>query len=175
MVKNTAEYNRKNYEKNREKILAKKRKRYNQDQEYAERQRQRSRDLSAKKRRLAQEERGEDYVDGRKNRKSGPVWWKLKLDGEEIPVRMYGVGLLAQKIGRQTKTLQRWERSGVLPRAMFRDTANRRMYTYDQVTALVGAFNKVIKAAKGHNWLAELRAAFHDAWKTVPRGIREDK
>jgi len=175
MAANSAEYNRKYYEKKREKILAEKRKRYNQDPDYADRQRMRSRQASTKKRQIAQEDRGEDYVDGRKNRKSGPVWWKVKLGDKEIPVRMYGIGILASKLGRQTKTLQRWERNGTLPKAMFRDTADRRMYTSDQVEVLSRAFNAVIKAAKGHNWLLDLKVAFHDAWRTLPNGIREDR
>ena len=165
------EYNDSYYERNREKLLAKKRKKYNQDPAYAERQRQRSKDNSTKKRTIAKEERGEDHVDGRRNRKTGPTWWKLG----GVPVRMYGIGLLAQKLGRQTKTLQRWERNDVLPKAMFRDTCNRRMYTDDQVKALVGAFNKTIKAAAGHEWLIALKTAFHAAWRELPKGIREDK
>lgn len=173
----TKEYQREYYQKHREELLAKKRKKFLTDAGFAERQRERSRVNVTRSRQRQRLDKQEGLVvkEKRVNLPGAPRWYRVRLGEEEVTVRMYHVGGLAALLGRKRKTLQMWERDGVLPEAMFRDAAQRRMYTEDQVEALVGAMQKVMAHAKGHAWLPALRGAFHQAWKTLPRGVKEKR
>lgn len=172
MPTNDPEYAREYYLKNREKILAKKRKKYITDGSFADRQRKRSLQSVQHRRALGKDnyllQRGKKL-----RRRSGPRLYMVTVNGREEEVLMYRIGDLAQLLGRQVKTLYMWEREKVLPDAMFRDSANRRMYSQDQVNVLVEAFHKVIEEAEGHRWLPQLRNAFATAWKTMPQGVKE--
>ena len=168
---NESEYNRRYYEKHRELLNQKRRKKYLTDPEFAERQRARSRQ-AMKRMREARKEARKNGVSTR--RQSGPRMYEVTINGEKREVRMYHIGALAQLLGRRVKTLYTWEKKGVLPKAMFRDTAKRRMYTEDQVVGLVEAFNEVVSNATGHKWLPEVLAAFREVWSSMPQGVKEE-
>jgi len=46
---------------------------------------------------------------------------------------LYSIGELARAIGKQPVTIRKWEETGFLPNATYRDTSNRRLYTREQV------------------------------------------
>jgi hypothetical protein len=173
MPTNDPEYAKEYYRKNREKILAKKRKKYVSDSVFAERQRKRSLQSVRHRRSLGQDNFLINRAKKSSRRKSGPRLYEITVNGRTQEVLMYHIGDLAQLFGRKVKTLYMWERENVLPHAMFRDSANRRMYTKDQVNALVEAFHQVIEEAEGHRWLPQLRDAFAMVWKTMPQGVKE--
>lgn len=66
---------------------------------------------------------------------------RLKVNG--VDVEFFTVGQLGQALGgRQSVTIRKWEREGVIPRAMFQapsETPNgrRRLYTRDQVEGMI--------------------------------------
>ena len=168
---NTPENNRKYYEENRLDINRKRRQRYAEDPDYAERKREQSRQNEAKKTRLAQEKRAE--AGEKQPRRSAVTWMKIKVGNDFVHSRMYQISHLAARMSRKSATLRTWERQKVLPKAMFRDKVNRRLYTEDQVRGLVMALGEVMSKAKGHRYKTELRDAFHQVWKSMPRGVNE--
>ena len=172
MPSNDPEYAKEYYRKNREKILAKRRKKYVADAAFANRQRQRSLQSVQHRRAIGQDKTLNERKKASR-RRSGPRLYEVVVNGRTQEALMYHIGDLAQLLGREVKTLYMWEREKVLPLAMFRDSANRRMYTQDQVDALSAAFHEVIAAVEGHRWLPELRAAFAKVWKLMPQGVKE--
>lgn len=55
--------------------------------------------------------------------------------GEELD--LYYIGTLADCLGRDSKTIRKWEISGVIPPTIFRDNNNNRMYTKEQIDLIV--------------------------------------
>ena len=68
-------------------------------------------------------------------------------NGERIT--LYYVGLLAKLIGRTSYTIVAWERRGVIPPSGFKDAYNRRLYSMEQIQALL-AVAEECKLGKGH-------------------------
>jgi hypothetical protein len=167
-----SEYNRRYYLKHREKIVTQRRRKYLTDADYADRQRQRSREDMRLLRARRKKERIEKGP--RENVPSAYRHYTLDVNGEKRVVKMYRIGALGTRLDRKRKTLLGWEADGILPEAMFRDSSNRRLYSEDQVNALVAALKKVLVETKGHKWKPQLRDAFFSAWKTMPKGIKED-
>ena len=50
---------------------------------------------------------------------------------------MFYVGTLASSLGRVPATIRKWEISGVIPDPCFKDSDGRRMYTQEQIDAIV--------------------------------------
>ena len=171
---NTKDYDRAYYEAHREKLLAERRRKYAENKEFREKQKARS--IASNKRRRAKL-RAERLLNPEEKTRKRPnlgKWFRLKVRGEEIKVKMFGIGSLAARMDRKTKTLQFWERDGVLPEAMFRDSANRRMYTEDQLEALTDAYNEAVRESnpkRPHRHV--LRDKFFTVWKTMPQGVKE--
>ena len=172
MPSNSSEYSKKYYQKNREKLAQARRKKYLTDPAFAERQRARSKQSMRRRREAMKEANKRDGIVS--NRKSGPRLYEVIINGEPQEVRMYHIGALAQLLGRRVKTLYMWEKTGILPKAMFRDSAKRRMYTEDQVTALVEGFHKVMAEALGHKWLDLLSIVFREIWDSMPQGVKDE-
>lgn len=59
----------------------------------------------------------------------------LRLPNGEI-AEMFSVKHLADSLGRTTKTVRKWEISGVIP-PCFRDSKGRRVYTQEQIDVIV--------------------------------------
>ena len=62
------------------------------------------------------------------------------IGGEET--ELFTIGELADQLDRQRQTVRKWEREGIIPAASFRSKAGRRLYTREQVTAIVSAVDK---------------------------------
>jgi hypothetical protein len=58
-----------------------------------------------------------------------------KVNGKDT--EMYSIGELAQLLDRQSQTVRKWERYGVIPETKFRNQSGRRLYSKDQVEAVV--------------------------------------
>lgn len=56
------------------------------------------------------------------------------INGEQH--KMYGIGVLAKRLRRQSVTIRIWEKEGIIPKSEFRDKHGRRLYTQEQVEAI---------------------------------------
>lgn len=68
-------------------------------------------------------------------------------NGERIT--LYYISLLARLLGRTRVTIIAWERRGIIPQSGFRDAYNRRLYSMEQIQALVKCAEEC-KLGKGH-------------------------
>lgn len=68
-------------------------------------------------------------------------------NGEKIT--LYYIGLLAKLLGRHRRTIGAWERRGVIPSSGFRDSFNRRLYSMEQIQAILRVAEEC-KLGKGH-------------------------
>ena len=57
------------------------------------------------------------------------------INGEEI--ELFYVDRLASELGRTPQTIRKWEVSGILPKPIFRDKNNRRLYSQEQIDTIV--------------------------------------
>lgn len=65
-----------------------------------------------------------------------PVKKKYRLpNGEEVD--LFYIGSLASALGRSPNAIRKWEISGVIPDSCFRDSFGRRMYSQEQIDAIV--------------------------------------
>lgn len=55
---------------------------------------------------------------------------------------MYTSGDLADALDRQRQTIRKWESLGVIPKTPFRSKSNRRLYTQEQIKAIVSCVEK---------------------------------
>lgn len=55
---------------------------------------------------------------------------------------MFTTGDLARRLDRQDQTIRKWERQGIIPKTPFRSKTNRRLYTEEQVMAIVDCVEK---------------------------------
>ena len=54
-----------------------------------------------------------------------------------VDLEMFTIGELAQRLDRQRQTLRKWEKQGIIPQAIYRSGADRRLYTKNQIDAIV--------------------------------------
>lgn len=59
------------------------------------------------------------------------------IHGKEV--ELYSIGELAEMLDRERQTIRKWERAGIIPAATFRTKSGRRLYTKEQVEAIVKA------------------------------------
>lgn len=57
------------------------------------------------------------------------------INGEELT--LYPISKLAGELGRSTQTIRKWEISGILPQPIFKDKHGRRLYSQEQIDAIV--------------------------------------
>lgn len=62
---------------------------------------------------------------------------------KNVPVKFYGIGVLAKVLGRKAGTIRKWETEGVIPKASFQiandqkdPRSRRRLYTRKQVISI---------------------------------------
>lgn len=56
-------------------------------------------------------------------------------NGEKI--ELFYIGALASALGRSVQIIRKWEIGGVIPNPCFKDKFNRRMYSQEQIDAIV--------------------------------------
>lgn len=64
----------------------------------------------------------------------------MTVNGKEI--ELFYINTLAEALGRTAQTIRKWEISGILPDCLFRDKLNRRMYSQEQIDAIVECAEK---------------------------------
>lgn len=166
-----AEYQKSYYLQHREKLLKKKADRYRKNPEYREAAILRS---AERKKRLRLE--GASDTGGRKKGPTKPKIFNVPMGKVSLTTTMMSAGQVAQKLGRKTQTIRLWEKKGILPPAMYRDPkTGARLYTEDQVTALVKAFHDAEKAFGDLVETRISRTSFPEAaqeiWRQWPAGI----
>ena len=65
-----------------------------------------------------------------------------------IKTKLYTIGSLASALGRSSATVRKWEISGILPKTPFKSSAGRRLYTQEQIGAVV-AVAETVKIGQG--------------------------
>lgn len=88
------------------------------------------------------------------------------IDGVEL--EMFTIGELAKRLDRQLQTLRKWEKLGIIPQATYRSGTNRRLYTVNQINAIVNCVRKYnIKQGQPipQEFKDEVEQAFHEATK----------
>lgn len=64
----------------------------------------------------------------------------LSINGEDV--ELFYIGTLAEALGRTPQTIRKWEIAGYLPDTLFRDKLGRRMYSAEQIKAIVECAEK---------------------------------
>jgi DNA-binding transcriptional MerR regulator len=59
----------------------------------------------------------------------------VTVNGEKVEV--FYINELAYALGRDTQTVRKWEIAGVIPKSVFKDSSNRRMYSREQIDLVV--------------------------------------
>lgn len=57
-------------------------------------------------------------------------------------VILYPIGALCEKLERQTQTVRKWEKRGVIPEPQFRSKTGKRLYTWEQIEAIAYVVDK---------------------------------
>ena len=171
------EYFKKWYEANRERVQARKAERYQEDPEVRERAKARAKFHYWTKRRVpaaaAPMRIPFEGVTLPETTRTVDVLVENKADvryGETVTVSAYSTGQVAEITGRQAQTIRIWIGKGVLPEANVRNTQNYRMYTADQIRAIiicVPLLNSPHKEIKRSLFARELA----DMWAEMPDGI----
>jgi len=131
-----SECNRTYYAINKEKINARKKERYATDPEY------RNKIIKASKERSKRIERR-----SRKKRTNFKIF-KIDVGGKEVAVKMYSIVQLAKTMDRKPATIRMWERTGILPPAIYRtcDGLNGiRLYTEFQIKSIIRIFRETFE------------------------------
>lgn len=102
------EYNRSYYERNREKILQRKRERYANDDAYREKVKQSS-------------------ASRRKPEKQKKTPMRIEVGG--FTAYVYTVRLLAERVGKSVSAVNYWQKTGTLPETPFVNGQGHRLYT----------------------------------------------
>lgn len=56
------------------------------------------------------------------------------LNGEQV--KLYEIGVLAERLGRTSITIRSWEDKGIIPKSEFRSKSGRRLYTQEQIEVI---------------------------------------
>ena len=64
----------------------------------------------------------------------------VTINGEEL--ELFYVDRLASELGRTPQTIRKREVSGILPKPIFKDKNNRRLYSQEQIDAIVECAEK---------------------------------
>ena len=128
------------YRENKEKILAKKRERYQNDPQYREGIKERARA------RWRDELRKGGREKGLKKDKRYLRPKIVQIDGKDVVV--HSIGEFADRIGYTIATLKNWETLGVLPRATAVDDNGRRWYS----EKFMVWFDSTIECFRGEEW-----------------------
>lgn len=60
----------------------------------------------------------------------------FKLPNGQV-IELFYIGTLANALGRTTNTIRKWEIAGVIPDPCFQDANGRRLYSQEQIDAIV--------------------------------------
>jgi hypothetical protein len=63
-----------------------------------------------------------------------------EVNGQDV--EFFTSGELADALDRQRQTIRKWEKEGTIPQAQYRSKTGRRLYTKEQVTAILSTVEK---------------------------------
>ena len=152
-----ADYQRRYYLANREKLLARRRKQYQSDPEYRELVMRRARERERAIREARRMNRG-----GFKKRSANKP--RVMIIGGN-PTMLYGVSEFAKRLGYNVQTVTQWEAMGVIPRPTARDEFRRRWYSeahMDLIASVVRDFHE-----QGGRRRADLKVLIWEEWRRV--------
>ena len=66
---------------------------------------------------------------------------EFKLPNGEV-LELFYIGALASALGRSTNAIRKWEIAGVIPDPCFQDANGRRLYSQEQIDAIVRCAEK---------------------------------
>lgn len=81
-----------------------------------------------------------------------------------VDIEMFPIGELSRQLDRQRQTIRKWEKAGIIPQAVYRSGADRRLYTRRQIEAIV----KVVREydiKQGYRIPAEFREDVREAFE----------
>lgn len=89
------------------------------------------------------------------------------INGEKV--KLYYIGVLAKRLNRTTTSLRIWENKGIIPKTWFRDTFGKRLYTMEQIEAIVHSaeVNSIIqgRSISSTNFSQDCHNAFKELHK----------
>jgi len=133
------EYNKSYYQKNRDRLLEKKRSRYADDPEYRDRVK-----ADASTRRKASSAKGV----------------QVEVLGKLVPAMR--VRVVAQSIGKSVSTMNFWQKHGTIPETPYRTPGGYRLYTEEMVGGIAMALKSVSKPSRGDD---SFRSVVTLAWR----------
>ena len=116
-------YNQEYYRKNKDRISARRKKKYHSDGQHRSRLQRLARDR---------------YNQVAKSRDKAVGYTVKKIDGMEL----YTITYAAQVTGRPKETLRTWEKRGYIPLTTYTDTRGWRLYTAHQIKLLQESFQR---------------------------------
>ena len=136
---------------NKDKILLKRRKRYREDPEYANKVRERARIARAKSKSNPQP------PTGKKNN-----WQPLQVVHDGQQYTCHYISTLARKVGRTTQTIDMWLRCGAMPPTPFVSDAGHRLFTEGMISSV-----SQFVAGKRHVNRKEMRLFLNKRWLSM--------
>ena len=94
---------------------------------------------------------------------------EFKLPNGEV-IELFYIGALASALGRSTNAIRKWEIAGVIPDPCFKDELGRRLYSQEQIDAIV----KCAEKAKIKQGLSIANTSF-STWVHKELAILRDK
>ena len=163
------EYARGYYERNKLTIAARKKQRYENDPAY------RQAILKRRKAQRGREKKERHKAMAKKVPRSQrpPKRMRIKLgDTDETAVtNMFSRGQLAYQLGLSTQTVNKWERIGVIPPAMYRSKGHHRLYTEAQVETMCGIYQRYRKPDRPWRITDKFITAMHAALAGLNYGL----
>jgi DNA-binding transcriptional regulator YiaG len=153
------------YEKNKEALSQRRKKRYRADKKYREKILEQNKDYRVRR---SQENPSPDKAKVRTPKHRKPVSIKVTIGKVIQDVSMVHIGAFARAIGRSVPTIHQWERVGLLPKTPFLlDGKNKqeRLYTADMIGVVRTALSTrgTTISASDRNFHQEIE----DGWKAL--------
>lgn len=175
-------YHSEYYRDHREEIRENRRQRYANDPVYREARKEAAR----KRKKIVLEENRKERArlglkpGARRTRvPMAPKAHVLEINGKDYLVEMQSAGQLANVLNRKTQTVRLWEKKGILPEALYRDSRKMRLYPAFQVKQLKDAYRKARIDAPKLVMSRISQTSFPEAaaeiWRKWPLGVDVDE
>lgn len=167
------DYQQRYYEKNKEKLLKKRRERYEKDEEYREAMRIRDQRRYWFGRR---QEKDPDVPD--KSLEDIEPLGTIDVDGREV--RVYATSAVGELLDRTRQTIAKWGRRGVIPDPYWRGRdvperigkgRNPRLYTEDEMRVMAEARHLLALPARTMSESA-FSTAVHEGFENLTKGVK---
>jgi hypothetical protein len=176
MVAQDSLWQKEYYQKNKERISERKKKRYQGDPEFRERVKVASKEFNATRLKVKREKIAQGLLPARKPRIDTAKEYRIMVGQYTVTTKMHTSRVLGRCLGRQAQTIRLWERNGILPCAMYRTSNGLRLYTDFQVRKLVDFYREVIREfgiSTAENRISSTNFTMQAAelWREFPSGV----